>query len=543
MSLRKSLSLLLICIMLAAMLPAQAFADLSSSRTAKFREGGILYDAYGKSYCYDKQYYIQVYQYNSDGSKRKIILDNENTSPKRSFLISQGGTSYRGYCIEHGVYSDETLNMKALSGEGNISFYNGLSKAQQKNIQLALLYGWQSGRSITDTEDTLFKESKWYQKTCSRYSKDDWYLATQMLIWEIQQGYRTSDMDYNYKTVSGNRVHKELQYLSGNPVSIYHYSNFLKGQGAYDIYKYMADAVKAHGSIAAGLKSTDKSRPKVITLTQETDEAGQPASIWSAVIADNGRYPVEKSKLKDEYRVVNVIKGKGRDNLEIEPVRTQTGAMRYKVSWRCADPSEKPPEDAVFTIERVFDSGENVAKNNLLFWHWNSGSGGWPNHCQTIVTGSCNPQQFYISLKTGENKPPAEENQRGIPEYFPEFEFPVSKQDKNPGWDGDVNTGMGDASLGATYTLYRNGEPVDSVTLNDNGDQEILRDKPWESAEDFAMAETGSYTHSTEEGVHCTVSPVHTEWTAQITYTVREEIPDGRFVQPDSGSKIGRAHV
>ena len=537
MSLRKSLSLLLICIMLATMLPVQVFADLSSSRTAKFREGGILYDAYGKAYRYDKQYYIQVYQYNSDGSKRKIILDNENTSPKRSFLISQGGVSYRGYCIEHGVYSDETLNMKALTGEGNISFYNGLGKAQQRNIQLALLYGWQSGKSITDKEDTLFTESKWYQKTCSRYSKDDWYLATQMLVWEIQQGYRTSDMDYNYKTVSGSRVHKELQYLSGNPVSIYHYSNFLKGQGAYDIYKYMAEAVKAHGSIAAGLKSTDKSKPKKITLMQETDEAGQPTAVWSAVIADNGKYPVPKDNLRDEYRAVKVIKGKGRENLEIEPVRTETGAMRYKISWRGQDASAKPPEDTVFTIERVFDSGDKAVKNNLLFWHWNSGSGGWPNHCQTIVTGSCNPQQFYISLKTGESSPPTEANERGIPEYFPEFEFPVSKQDKNPGWDGDVHTGLGDASLGATYTLYRNGEPVDSVTLNDNGDQEILRDKPWESADDFDMTETGSYTHSIDGDVHCTVSPVHAEWTAEVTYTVREQVPDGRFVQPDSGSR------
>ena len=122
-----------------------------------------------------------------------------------------------------------------------------------------------------------------------------------------------------------------------------------------------------------------------------------------------------------------------------------------------------------------------------------------------------------------------------MPEYFPEFEFPVSKQDKNPGWDGDVHTGMGDASLGATYTLYRNGEAVDSVTLNDSGEQEILRDKPWESEEDINMTESGAYTHSTEDGVHCIVTPVHTEWTGEVTYTIREEVPDGRFMQPDSG--------
>lgn len=535
MSLRKTLSLLLICIMLAAMLPVQAFADLNSSQTAKFKEGGVLYDAYGRTYHYDRQYYIQVYQYNSDGSRRKIILDNENTSPKRSFLITQGGSSYRGYCIEHGVYSDETLNMKALTGEGSISFYKGLSKSQQKNIQLALLYGWQSGKSITDTKDTLFTRSKWYQKTCDRYNRDDWYLATQMLVWEIQQGYRTAGMDYNYRNVSGSRVHKELCYLSGTPVSIYHYSNFLKGQGAYDIYKFMAEAVKSHGSIASGLKGTEKSKPEEITLVQEKDQAGEPTAVWSAVIRDNGKYPVAKDKLKDEYRAVNIVKGKNKNSLEIEPVRSDTGALQYRISWRGKDSEDRPPEDTVFTIERVSDAGTDAVKNNLLFWYWNSGSGGWPNHCQTIVTGSCNPQHFYISLKSAEEKQPPEETERGVPEYFPEFEFPVSKQDKNPGWDGDVHTGMGDASLGATYTLYRNGEAVDSVTLNDSGEQEILRDKPWESEEDINMTESGAYTHSTEDGVHCIVTPVHTEWTGEVTYTIREEVPDGRFMQPDSG--------
>ena len=536
MSLRKTLSLLLICIMLAAMLPVQAFADLNSSQTAKFKEGGVLYDAYGRTYHYDKQYYIQVYQYNSDGSRRKIILDNENTSPKRAFLITQKGSTHRGYCIEHGVYSDETLNMKALSGKGgSISFYKGLSKSQQKNIQLALLYGWQSGKSITDTKDTLFTRSKWYQKTCDRYNRDDWYLATQMLVWEIQQGYRTADMDYNCKTVSGSRVHKELCYLSGNPVSIYHYSNFLKGQGAYDIYKFMAEAVKAHGNIASGLKGTEKSKPEEITLAQEKDETGELTCVWSAVIRDNGKYPVAKDKLKDEYRAVNIVKGKNKNSLEIEPVRSDTGALQYRISWTGKASSDRPPEDTVFTIERVFDAGKDTVKNNLLFWHWNSGSGGWPNHCQTIVTGSGNPQYFYISLKAGEEKTPPEETERGVPEYFPEFEFPVSKQDKNPGWDGDVHTGMGDASLGATYTLYRNGKAVDSVTLNDGGEQEILRDKPWESEDDFNMTESGAYTHSTEDGVHCVVTPVHTEWTGEVAYTIREEVPDGRFVQPDSG--------
>lgn len=128
---------------------------------------------------------------------------------------------------------------------------------------------------------------------------------------------------------------------------------------------------------------------------------------------------------------MNIVKGKNKNSLEIEPVRSDTGALQYRISWRGKDSEDRPPEDTVFTIERVSDAGTDAVKNNLLFWYWNSGSGGWPNHCQTIVTGSCNPQHFYISLKSAEEKQPPEETERGVPEYFPEFEFPVSKQDKN----------------------------------------------------------------------------------------------------------------
>lgn len=536
MSLRKTLSLLLICIMLAAMLPAQVFADLNSSQTAKFKEGGVLYDAYGRTYHYDRQYNIQVYQYNSDGSKRIIILNNENTSPKRSFLMMQKGKSYRGYCIEHGVYNNETLNMKALSKEGNISFYKGLRKSQQRNIQLALLYGWQSGKNITDTDDTLFTKSKWYQKTCGRYNRDDWYIATQMIIWEIQQGYRTADMDYNYRTVSGSRGHKELCYLSGNPVSIYHYSNFLKGQGAYDIYKFMADAIKSHNKIASAMRSTEKDEPKKINLVQQRNASGELTNVWSAVISDNGKYPIKKSFIKNEYRKTDVIKGSRKDRLEIKPFETDKGARKYRITWTGKDNTDAPPENTVFTIERAFGKNASPIKNNLLFWHWNSGSGGWPNHCQTIVTGSCNPQYFYIKLESSIKEVP-EENERKEPEYFPEFEFPVQKEDKNPGWDGDVHTGMGDASLAAEYVLYRDGEEVDRVTLDDNGSEEVLTDKPWESADDLIMTESGSYTHIEEETIHCTVAPTAMDWNAEAVYTIKEIRPDGRFVEPDTGQR------
>ena len=120
---------------------------LTASRSAEYRDGGVLRDADGKTYQFDHKFLIEVRQYNNGGGYRTIILDNEDTTPKRSFVIKQGGTSYRGYCIEHGIRTGDSLKMKGTKDPSDVkSFYKGLKDHQRDNIELALFYGWQSGR-------------------------------------------------------------------------------------------------------------------------------------------------------------------------------------------------------------------------------------------------------------------------------------------------------------------------------------------------------------------------------------------------------------
>lgn len=96
---------------------------------------------------------------------------------------------------------------------------------------------------------------------------------------------------------------------------------------------------------------------------------------------------------------------------------------------------------------------------------------------------------------------------------------------------------MGDASLGATYVLYKDGKEIDRITLDDYGSEEVFTDQPWESEDDLTMTESGSYTHVTDEGEHCTVAPTVTDWDGEVTYTVKEIRPDGRFIEPDTGQR------
>ena len=539
--LKKAGAILMVCIMLVTLFPASAFADLTASRSAEYRDGGVLRDADGRTYQFTQQFLIEVRQYNNAGRYQTIILNNEDTNPKRSFIIRQGGTSYRGYCIEHGIRTGKTVRLTGTKDPSDVkSYYRSLESHQRDNIELALYYGWQSGRNINDDRDTGFNKSKWHGRTTKKYNNDDWYIATQMIIWEIQQDYRKANMEYN--RASGN-AHKYLKYLSGKPVNIYHYLQPLKGHGAYDIYHYMVDAMKMHGKMTAPLNATSKTKAKTVMLKQEKDADGNLTNIWSAEIVDKGKYPVKKGNL-DNFRNLDATRAAGDRNnfkkVSITPSKNAKGKLTYKIVWKGTDPQDYPDKNLVIKLNRIYGA-KKAEKNTRIFWFWREEGVHWLDHCQPIATGAADPVNFYFKIDYRIDDTPEPELTKPEPEYFPEFEFPVSKEDLNPGWDGDKHTGMGDASLAATYVIYRDGEEIDRITLNDNGETESFTDKPWEDVSDFTETESGSREHYVQEGdppkptMHCTVTPTHIEWNASVTYEIREIRPDGRFIEPDSG--------
>lgn len=126
--------------------------------------------------------------------------------------------------------------------------------------------------------------------------------------------------------------------------------------------------------------------------------------------------------------------------------------------------------DTVYMVKHAFDG--QPTKDNLLYWCWYSNG----SHVQAIATGAADPVTKFIKLTVTDDEPtpPEEGNPHAEPEYVPTFEIPIEKIDLNPGWDGDVHTGMGDASLGATYNLYRSidggsEELIDTITLDEWG--------------------------------------------------------------------------
>lgn len=507
--------------MLVATIPTSAFA--ASSLSGTFMEGVKVTGSDGGTYQFSASEAgtISIYYYDvASGSVKEFHGQADTTEPKRTYNISTSSGTYRGYCVEHGVHTDGSKNMKTLKDEQiDAIIYGGLSEAARTNLELTLLYGYQFGDSISRLTTSVadgglgFADSKYYGKNSTTgYDWGDWYMATQCIIWEIQQRNRTDSMA---------RVTNDLG------VSANHYLSIVSGRPAVDIYNWMVSAIKNHKKFPSAIDGKDKDTPDVIQLTENHKTT------------DGYEYTFKDSTNAGLDYIVLTEKGKKLSDDKVTMTYNES-AKEYTLHVK-----GEPNSNTVYMVKHVFDGQE--VEDDLLYWCWYSNG----SHVQAIATGAADPISKYIKFSTnGEDAeiPPGEGNERPDPEYVPNFEIPIEKIDANVGWDGDNHTGMGDASLGATYNLYRSidggaEELIDTITLDEWGTQQSFYDTPWtieyikeslEQSKPLFHEETddeGNVTHS------CTVEYTKAEWNATVTYRVEEVRPDGRFIEPDTGKR------
>jgi len=510
LTIRKTAAVLLSLLLTAAMLPTCSFAAAEPEKSAApavYREGAVLRGGDGQTYQFPKseQGHIPIWYVDTSTGQEKVFEGQyESGEPKRTYVIQQNGQSFRGYCVEHGVRVDTSKPLTASDRADLI--YAGLSAAQQTNLKLALYYGYQSGDTAADLMDQGFSDSRYYGQNGTSYNWADWYISTQCLVWEIQQKNRTDTMV---------RTDNELG-VSGT-----HYFSMVRNRPAEDIYNWMVSAIRSHLKFPAAINGTDPDMPKEIRLTDsmKTEEG------WEFTFDDT-------AKTGGSYAVL-LSDGSPADQVQIH----YDNAGKYRMTVQ-SENGQVPGE--TFTIIHG-DQGKNPQKD-LLFWSWQSGA----SRVQTIATGAADPVQRYVRFVSSAESEPGEGNPKPEPEYFPVFEFPVNKEDFNPGWDGNVHTGMGDASLGAVFVLLRDGTEVDRIVLDEYGSTGFLCDQPWQSSADLTETESGSYIHTEisgdppEEKEHCVVEPVKCSWEGSVTYEVRELRPDGRFTEPDAGMGVRR---
>ena len=562
--LRKVFVLFLAFLVVFSYLPTQAFAgELPNGWTkgdkAYFKNGSYLKGS-------DGQHYLG---YTTDAWRYSYCIKPMN-----------GGKIVRGYCLERSIDNPHDGNTKYEAKFWNTAKrIKSYGKEKRKGIQLALLYGAQNNSTEAGMVDLLGDSVK----GCN---KDDWWIATQAIIWEFAGGARKS-VDSIPKNIStknlgisgGNKIHWEAMNNHGNKI-----------RPANKVYLAMLKKMRAHKDVPSfttkgpgNNKKPDSA--KKIYMEKQADGTWKAVNRKYATMAKEER---EANKGKADYYL---LRDGNKVNQKLKVVSVQNGRDKTKTEYSFKI-AKKTDDEYLWTLDysgeklpsKIQHGKKNVPVNsdNMLVWQT------YPNEeLQTIAIGAKDPVDFYFQLvPLSDDPPPPDGGKMPVPDIYPEFLFPVHKDDKNPGWDGNNCTGMGDATLGSTFNLLRkfkgdsDYEQVDSVELDAYGNTDYLYDKPWEeSEEDAALREEaggGSSSddyfdepdesfdpddmpdssgnqgnprnlkktitnekHTTKDPDHSCEFPKKCEWEGEVEYKITEDVPAGRFDEPTSGTGSG----
>ena len=510
--LRKIVALLMAFAMILTYFPMQTFAASNEWTHAYFRNGSVLEGSDGRAYYNDSRRYSNRWY-----TTKWNIDDNcyAQQGPRHAYSLKnrRTGQTYRAYCLEQDVKNPNSGNTLYTADQlQDIQFLKHLTKEQKKGIEFALLYGKQPDVSTSDMVKLLGDSVK----GCNA---DDWYVATQAIIWEFQQNLRSSVSGIP-KNITGSNV--GTKSWRNTPADFFYRP--IKDRPAGKVYRAMLKAMRLHQEVPSFTSAENKKNVKSIFMEQVGSE-------WWSVNPKYANLSEEEKETARQERDYYWLQDTKKINRELKVMK---GSQKSKLFT-----FKKQLEGKNGTYYTLIYKGTNLptevqhgkkdikeaTKLDCLAWNVTDG------HYQTLAFGADDPVDFYFKMKTKEDPDePGEGNKKPEPEFFPEFTWPVHKDDVNPGWDDDNCTGMGDASLGSTFVLKRDGEVVDEITLDDLGSTDYLSDQPWVNPEDIPSVDSGSYTHTEGDppSTHCTVQPTRCDWDDEVTYTIEEITPDGR---------------
>ena len=318
-----SIFILLSLMAIAIVLPMAVFATP--------REGDICTTDYMDTLVgSDGQYFYRPgaqtsIKYNSDGSTSTFLHQNYDGPRKHSLIISQNQESYFGYCIEQGL-SFPDAQQYAGAGWQSDNYFNSFPQSARTGIMEATIFGRQPDKSIP----------------VPGCNDDDWYWATQTIIWEYQQQLRTTPTN-----IQGNG------YVPAN-----YFLSTLAGRPAEKCYDYILSAMAEHEKIPSFASFTSASQPLHVLKWNDSK------SNWRLAIKD-------ENKCMESFKTLN-------QNVKIE----QNGV------------------DYIFTatsnlVGETIECKKNIAlpSQDMLIW-------GGDTETQAIATGTADPMSFYINVRT-----------------------------------------------------------------------------------------------------------------------------------------------
>lgn len=329
---------LLFCMIL-TLSPAAVFAawEHGDKGSADFTK--ILKGKDGKEYYINED--VKTVFYNSDGTKKTKAGNGRSKVRWRFLKITDktAGTSRYGYCVEFGASFADTANYKASDSSKDKTLFQNLPADAQRIIAASLCYGRNGSRKVP----------------VSGANDADYYFATQVVIWEAQQGLRT------IVKKDGKPAGTKLAKAHSMPAK--HMYGFLKGRSAEKCYNWLVKKVNDHLTVHSFATETKAGAP-VYDMHYDSS-SGQ----WSVTLTDTNK---KSSGIKSSSPAVSV---------------TRNGDQ---YTFRSASPIESP---LILTSKNAMEGGS--ASGKILVWNCTTNAS-----YQAMIMGSSDPFSMYLGLRT-----------------------------------------------------------------------------------------------------------------------------------------------
>lgn len=322
---KKWMALLLVFVLMVAAVPMNAFAfEYASGERVAARVGRqfVGYDG-SKVYGSSDNYALR---YRSDGSTY-FESYSKTTARGHLYLYTEFNTDEQWvYCAEYGV--DFGNGSRYTSENGNNSdYFLNLPAAIRYGIRLALTNGWQPGKALP----------------ISGINQDDFFYATQTIIWEYQQGVRKSP----------------TTLVDNGPIKADQFYKAIKGTSFEKAYQWILQQMVQHSRIPS---FAGENPDEIPTYELQYDSTSKQ---YSLTLTDSNNIGIDLAQVNGGK--VSVTRQGNRYTFTSSEAIQNPICMEYK-------------KDII------------LPNNPLLIW----GSPGY----QTMVTGLDDPVRFYMNIKT-----------------------------------------------------------------------------------------------------------------------------------------------
>lgn len=331
-------TVMLILVVVSALVQTEP-AAAAGSGISKVSFDGYLKGVENKVYTVEKN--GSVLFYNQDGSTYVQQVTGLQPSKRRHMILTDvsSGEKREGYCIEFDADFRVQTSYESTGYLTDKAYFSHMPE-DVKKLMLAVTYYGKNGDNPLPV---------------SGVSGEDYYYATQVMIWEVQQQLRVFERDRNGKITGTKRV-------AAHGMQADYFYRSLKGRAAEKCYDFLAENIGKHFVTPEFVGETaEKAAPVLMKYDMET-------KTWKAN-ADEGncsfdmKWAVEGIQYSKEGSVHNFTTSKAIDGEKIVKVKRKTE--------------------------------EGSSAENLLIWN-HEGS----KRMQVLSTGSASPPEFFMRLKT-----------------------------------------------------------------------------------------------------------------------------------------------